>query len=76
MPVDTIKLFNLNVNYTEEELRTAYKLKIQKIESLDLDVLEKNYFIECLGVAFTECFKKMCENTPKSNNNNNYDDYH
>ena len=58
MPVDTIKLFNLNVNYTEEELKTAYKLKIQKIESLDLDDIEKNYFIECLGAAFTEGIKK------------------
>ena len=75
MPVDTIKLFNLNVNYTEEELKTAYKLKIQKIESLDLDEIEKNYFIECLGAAFTEGIKKIWENTPRSNNNN-YDDYH
>jgi hypothetical protein len=75
MPVDTIKLFNLNVKYTEEELKNAYKLKIQKIESLDLDDIEKNYFIECLGVAFTEGIKKIWENTPPSNNNN-YDDYH
>ena len=75
MPVDTIKLFSLNINYTEEELKTAYKLKIQKIESLALDEIEKNYFIECLGAAFTEGIKKMWENTPRSNNNN-YDDYH
>jgi hypothetical protein len=75
MPVDTIKLFNLNIKYTEEELKTAYKLKIQKIESLDLDEIEKIYFIECLGAAFTEGIKKMWENTPRSNNNS-HDDYH
>ena len=76
MPVDTFKLFNLNVNYTEEELRNAYKLKIQKIEGLDLEVIEKNFFIECLGAAFTEGLKKIWENTPRSNNSNNHDDYH
>lgn len=75
MPVDTIKLFNLNVNYTEEELKISYKLKIQKIESLNLDEIEKNYFIECLGAAFTEGIKKIWENKPHSNNNN-HDDYH
>jgi len=75
MTTDITKLFNLNINYTEEEIKNAYQIKIKKIESMNLDAIDKQFFIECLGKAFTDGLKKLWAFVPKNDNNHN-NEYH
>lgn len=75
MTTDITKLFNLNINYTEEEIKKAYQLKIIKIESMDLDAIDKQFFIECLGKAFTDGLKNLWAFIPKTDNDHN-NEYH
>ena len=75
MVTDIIKLFNINTNYTEDELKKAYQLKIIKIENMDLDVIDKQFFIECLGKAFTDGLKNLWAIVPKMDDNHT-NEYH